>query len=488
MKILDLREDAVRPRILLIDFEKADAQVLRDCGYKVYTGSTGFKDGLFNIPIEPHRVDIIIYRVAYETKIPKPAEEIKLHSMTSYCGLEYEGNEGQDKPRKVWYTYPELSPTTECDFSLQSISSLRDKVLSKGGSILVFLGNTRIQEDETLMRVLLLQQERIISLEVKIEMCVYRSGGPEKEYEMSFSSLNPPLDEIGNYLKNLITGKMGHSVNFLRGFPYNDLRFSGQGPQVKEFLAHDENSVVYAYFKNRGERGNFMFLPDYGSANIDIAKHLLSILPSFSPKGLFSKNYQEGAWLEGEQFKFSDELNIIQQKDTIKMDFENRQKELEVERIKARANTDYFRAILTNGDDDKSGEDEQLKPSVKKVLEWLGIEVIDLDKILEDKNEALMNDFILKADDKEILCEVKGVTTGPGGKYVTQVHKHIIRFSKLTNQQALPGLLILNYQRDIDPNKRNEFYIDAAVIKDAEKDDIGLLDTRELFNITSVPL
>jgi len=36
----------------------------------------------------------------------------------------------------------------------------------------------------------------------------------------------------------------------------------------------------------------------------------------------------------------------------------------------------------------------------------------------------------------------------------------------------LPGILILNYQRDIDPNKRDEFYTDAAVIKEAEDSDI----------------
>lgn len=143
-------------------------------------------------------------------------------------------------------------------------------------------------------------------------------------------------------------------------------------PNKLEFSGYDENHIAYAYFVNRGKsKGNVMFLPDFGPANTDIIKHVLSILPAFSPKELFSKEYQEGAWLEGEQYKFSDELDVIQQKDIIKKAYENKQDELETARIKARSNTDDFRAILTNGDDDNSDEDEQLKPPLKRSLSGL---------------------------------------------------------------------------------------------------------------------
>ena len=83
MKIFTLGETAVRPRILLIDFGKSDAQALRDCGYKVYLGSSGFEDGLFNIPIEPYRIDIVVYRVAYKFELPGPDETVELYSMTN---------------------------------------------------------------------------------------------------------------------------------------------------------------------------------------------------------------------------------------------------------------------------------------------------------------------------------------------------------------------------------------------------------------------
>ena len=469
MKIFNLRESAVRPRILLIDFGKSDAQALRECGYKVYIGSSGFEDGLFNIPIEPYRIDIVIYRVAYEPKLTEIDETTELYSLTNG---RYTYKVGEDETRTIKYKFPSLAPSSQCNFD-RDLVALRNSVLSKGGSILIFIGNRRIREDESIMQTL---------LDIK-NYSVYRAGGPEKEYELFFSR-DTSLQEIGDYFKDLITGKTGHSVDFLRGLPLEYLRPSDKVyPNKLEFWACDENSIAYAYFVNRDTRGNVMLLPDFGTANTDIIKHVLSMLPAFSPEALFSKEYQKGAWLESKQFKFSDELDIILQKDINKSNFEKKQNELESIRTLARSNTDYFRAILTNGDDDKSDEDEQLKPPLKKVLEWLEIEVIDLDKVLKDKDEALISDFFLKADGKEILCEVKGVTTGPRGEYVTQVHKHIIRFSKLTKRPVLLGLLILNYQRDMDPNKRGQFYSDPAVIKEAEESDIGLLDTRELFKI-----
>jgi hypothetical protein len=94
-----------------------------------------------------------------------------------------------------------------------------------------------------------------------------------------------------------------------------------------------------------------------------------------------------------------------------------------------------------------------------------------------------MNDLVLLIDGQEIVCEVKGVTTGPKGDYIGQVQKHILRYSKLTNKAALPGLLILNYQRDLDPMNRNEFYTDVGSIELAKDSQIGLLDTKELFRI-----
>lgn len=469
MKIFTIGESAVRPRILLIDFEKSDAQALRDCGYKVYMGSSGLKDGSFNIPIEPYRIDIVIYRVAYEAKIPEPNETLELYSMVE-VRRDYKLRD--DKSGQIHYKVPSLAPASKCNFG-NDILTLRDEVLSKGGSILVFIGNRRIEEDEIIMR-------RLVSAK---NYSIYKTGGPEKEYELSFAC-DTSVQKLGNYFKDLITGKTGHYLDFLRGFRYLDLALDYKDyPNKSVFRAFDESQVFYCYFENRGDRGNLMFLPDFGSIDIEIIKNVLAILPTFSPKVLFSKEYQEGAWLEGEQFKFSDELDIIQQKDATKKAFESKQDELEAARIKARSSTDDFRAILTNGDDDKSEKDEQLKPPLKKVLEWLEIEVIDLDDIQKDKDEPLINDFILKAEGKEILCEAKGVTTGPRSDYVTQVNKHIVRFSKLTQEPALPGLLILNYQRDVDPNKRSEFYSDPAVIREAEESDIGLLDTRELFKM-----
>ncbi len=471
MKILNLVKEAIRPRILLIDFDKTDAQSLRDCGYKVYLGSSGIKDGVFNIPIELHRVDIVVYRASYENKYPKPGKTIKLYSITDYAAYSYKGKKTWKKEGKIWYTHPEIAASSRCNYS--AIASLREKVLLKGGSLIVFKGHTRINSDEKLIKDLLDVTHNTI----------YRSGGEEKEYELHFKC-DAVLEDIGKYFERLITGATGHQVNFIEGIPEADFQRTDHPVRNDKFCALDENKLVYAYFKRRGgENGNLIFLPDYGHGNINIVKYILSKLPALSPDELFNRSYQKEVWLESKIYKFSDESDIIQQQETAKRDLEEELERLENKRIEARANTNYFRAILTNGDDDNVDEEEKLKPPLRKLLEWLGIKVIDLDKILKKKDVALMNDFILKADGKEILCEAKGVKTGPRGEYIEQVRSHIIRFSNLTARVALPGLLILNYQRDTAPHERSEFYPDIARQRMAEESLVGLLDTRELFDI-----
>lgn len=172
MKIFAIGESAVRPRILLIDFEKSVAQALSDCGYKVYLGSSGFEDGLFNIPIESYRVDIVVYRVAYKFQPPGPDETVELYSMTNETSTY---DVGKGKTGIIRYKVPSLAPSTKCDFD-RDLTALRKSILYKGGSILVFIGKRRIQEDETIM-------QRLLDTKT---YSVYKAGGPEKEYELLF--------------------------------------------------------------------------------------------------------------------------------------------------------------------------------------------------------------------------------------------------------------------------------------------------------------
>lgn len=469
MKIFDLEKQAIRPRVLLLDFEKTDAQLLKDLGYKVHLGSSGFNSGTFSIPIDLHRIDILIYRMSYTRQLPKPGQEITLYSITK--GITHIYRIGEKESGKVHYKFPLISPYSKGDY--WNMELLRDNILKKGGSVIVFLGSNRIDEDEKLMKDLFAISNSPVTIK----------GDSNNEYDLDFVC-NGKLYDIRGYCKNLITGKTGYKVECLRGIKYPELNGTDGSFQKDEFAALDENGTVYAYCKHRKDyKGNLIFLPDYGPGNINIVKDLFALLPALSPNSLFSVNYQQGAWLDSEPYKFTDEIAIISKEEAIKLETEEKLKKLEENRKEVRSETDYFRAILVNGDDDKVDEEEQLKPPLKKVLEWLGIKVTDLDEILRKKEVALMNDFILEVDGKEIICEAKGVTTGTKIEYVTQVHRHILRYSKLTDKPALPGMLILSYQRDKAPNERSDFYSDIAAQKQAEEDDMGLLDTRELFDI-----
>ena len=459
MKLLDLGKDVDRPRILLLDFDKSDAQVLRDAGSKVYSGTTGIIDGVLNIPVEPHRVDIVVYRCSYPPlgKI-KDDETIRLWSFAQNI------NYG----RAIIYT-PSIANTSQCDLS--QLLDLGGSVLAKGGFSLVFIGNRRIREDNILLK-------RLLSVAKDAPLDI-KDGGQEGQYDLRFNN-GTDVESMGVYIENILKGKKGHSVKSITGIPAG--YFNPDTRPDSTFIVSDEKDFIYASFM-RLKKGSIAFLPDYGSANIGIVKEVLAMVREFCPTSLFSKSYQKDMWLEADGCRFHDEHLLIEKKESLKEKMEIEINAVEKERQKIRANTDCFRAILSNGDDDKVEPEEQLKPFMGKVLEWLGIKVIDVDAIREKKKEPLINDFMLQDEGKEILCEVKGVKNGPRGEYVGQVKSHIIRHSKLTNKPTQPGILILNYQRDRAPNERDPFYTDEAVLQEAKDSEIGLLDTRELFNI-----
>lgn len=475
MKILNLLEkEAVnKPRILLLDFSKAEAQSLRECGYQVYEGSSGFDGGEFNIPVEIYRIDIVLYKMDYSLPKPKPGQTIKLHSIVTHKSLAFKGESYKENPASVWFTEPPTAKTSYYGFS--SLSDLTQKVIEKGGSVFAFLGDLRIDEDVVLLKTL-------IELPTTART-VFKKGNDDGEFEVSFQS-NLSYADIGEFFKELMKDQYMQSLLFIRGIPYKHLKPSIDEPESQEFLAQDEANIVYSYLKHyTGNKGNIGFLQSYGNRNIPIIKQLLTHLQKVSPADLFSRNFDNESWLEGQYYKFGDEVDVLEKKQQISIETEKNLGILETERLSLREKTDFFRALLINGDDDKSELDDQLKPVVKKVLEWLDIKVVDVDADQKKKEQPLINDLLLSYDGESQLCEVKGVKCGPRGDYIQQVQSHIIRYSKQNEAQTLPGLLILNYQRDIDASSRSEFYTDPAYIKMAEDADIGLLDTRELFKI-----
>jgi hypothetical protein len=462
MKINILGEEVVRPRILLLDFDESDVQALTDLGYKVCSGRTGLKsDGLF-LPMEHYRFDMVFYRCSYqrinENKIPE-GEKVQLGS---FCLHEGSG--------KVWYTFPRTDPSSKGGRA--ELELLRQSVLDKGGALICFLGDRRIKPDFYLTKKFLNLNENVT--------VISKDGGSEKEYELELN-IRGDLGSIQDYLKNLLSGKLHYIPSSIKGIHKSSLDES-LGNWEGVFEAKDENDYVFAHFL-RNYAGNTAFLPDYASNNIRIIKDLLIYLKESCRTDIFNKIYDEQSWIENDAYMFSDEVRVIEKIKESDEEYKKTISDLEKERKEARVHTHDFRAILTNGDDNKVEEEEKLVPPIRRIFEWLGITVKDLDPLLIKQENALMNDLILEIDGQEVVCEVKGVTSGPKGEYVTQVQKHIIRYSKLTGKPVQPGLLVLNYQRDKDPISRSAFYTDAGTIEVAVSSQIGLLDTKELFRI-----
>jgi len=121
-------------------------------------------------------------------------------------------------------------------------------------------------------------------------------------------------------------------------------------------------------------------------------------------------------------------------------------------------------------------KDEELKQAVIAILrDIFNMEVIDADK---EKAETLPHeDIIIKLDKEEILVEVKGDNSPyPSTRHIGQLWKHLSH-----NKRIDRGALILNYDIDEAPEKRNLAYT-GEESKDLEG--IIFIDTRTLHSLS----
>ncbi len=192
---------------------------------------------------------------------------------------------------------------------------------------------------------------------------------------------------------------------------------------------------------------------------------------------LFSKIFPystQFAWLKSEPYYLPKYAKLLDKKQKIEEEYKLKLKQVETE-IKDNENQYKFLHDLITETGDK------LVKSVEYFLQWLGFEnVINMDENNPDIKEE---DLQINLEDGLLIIEVKGITGTSKDKECSQIYKIKNRRNEERKKFDVLALYIVNHQRFLPPEERNNPPFSDDQIKDANLDKRGLLTTYELFKL-----
>jgi hypothetical protein len=212
----------------------------------------------------------------------------------------------------------------------------------------------------------------------------------------------------------------------------------------------------------------FLILPEFR----DYPEVITKLLKTYGR--LFPKYFPEICdldWMKNDKY-YPKEVSLID--DEIKQLVQKTEKEvknLQAKKTKLKRDYSYLHGLLTESGD-------KLKKAVIKTLsEVFKLDVKDMDK---DKKINFKEDILIK-ESPPILTEVKGTKRSyPSFTYVTQVLSNLLK-GRDEYPDAI-GSLILNLDRNKEPNERSDAYTKADEEKQLKE--IVYIDTRVLFDLS----
>jgi hypothetical protein len=238
---------------------------------------------------------------------------------------------------------------------------------------------------------------------------------------------------------------------------------------VKNIYKNKAGDILGCYHNNSMHYSDccptFFLLPLFRNNNL-LIKKILKEFAMHSPK--FLPEFYEPDWQNSDKYLplevcgYEKKINkIIEKAKSLIADVETKQKI-------AREKYKFLSNLLTQKND-------ILKESIIYTLkEVLGLSVIDADK---NKETTLAHeDIIIEVNGEQILAEIKGDNASyPGTGHIAQLWKH------LKNKKEIErGALILNYDVNVEPEKRKTAYTGE---EEHQIEDIIFIDARVLHDL-----
>lgn len=179
-------------------------------------------------------------------------------------------------------------------------------------------------------------------------------------------------------------------------------------------------------------------------------------------------------WLKDEPYMLPNEEVLVREREGIRRAFEADLAKIDAQIDANREKHKYLHDLLT-----ASGA--ELVASVQTFLLWLGFpDVVNMDETDPNLREE---DLVVDEGSKLLLIEVKGIGGTSTDADCAQISKVRYRRAKERNMFDVFGLYIVNHQRYLPPEKRENPPFSDMQIEDAVNDKRGLLTTYELFNL-----
>ncbi len=437
------KEKGLLPRVLLLDFDKnISGKILKESMFQVFEGKTGMVDGERLFPRDSSEVEIIFLDIGrWEGK---------------YFGSE----EGISMGRTTYKIYPtKISPSDMLKISSKDTLTFFCQVIAKGGSVVIFLGDTPpfgiVLFDEFLHS----QVTNIKSLDfykrytTSLNLEPYSDGDPYYNFFNRFI-----IDEdIKCYIKIDVFKRY-------RLLPY--------------FI--DEDSNYYAAVMD----DRLIISPKVRNLDKAVIFLLQDVFPFVCKENIYP-DLQRFKWLEDKLFT-SPEITEQERKIQVLMDEYNKKIDKEKETLSGlKDKYSYLQEMLYKDDSELFEEGKRLKDVVKKVLEEdLGFkDVKDMDKIRLKEGLALKEDLILE---DYMFTEVKGTEKGAKQEWVDQLGKHVNQYCVATGTDIskIKQIIIFNHERRQDSQNRSEpFKNDPTFLTSCKRDKIALIPVFELFKL-----
>jgi hypothetical protein len=236
-------------------------------------------------------------------------------------------------------------------------------------------------------------------------------------------------------------------------------------------LVEAESGGIVAFFRVENDNLTFFF-PQIEQKETFLIDLLEKVLPGCMPS-LFPYSTQF-AWVREPLYELPNEAKLQLQEKKIQEEYETSLKEIE-ERIKAnRQEYGFLHDLLT-----QTGS--KLVKAVEKYLTYLGFEhIVNVD---ETDPELKEEDLRIESEDGLLVIEIKGIGGTSTDSDCSQIGKIKYRRSKERAAFDVFGLYLVNHQRYLPPEEREDPPFNETQIQDAKNEERGLLTTYELFKL-----
>src|SRR5712692_5914245 len=225
-------------------------------------------------------------------------------------------------------------------------------------------------------------------------------------------------------------------------------------------------------------------LRDNAAGLIEILHTIARVYPEILP------DVKTRDWFSGPEFSFAEEADIDVEIDRKLVETRAFVDAKRAEQADVRQRFGFIKEILVATEDPDIESDRRLATNVKRVLEFLGFEVDDID--VKIKGAIRKEDFWVKDGPFLAITEVTGTRNkNPKSKEYNDLLGRLNTIFKRSDlvpavdKARISGLLVVNYDIENRPFQRPRLYSGELehIVEAAKESSIGLLSTVELHKI-----